>query len=46
MAENYASNYGGTKGKATIIPQGQTSSVYGNDPKVQAKVPGATPLKP
>ena len=46
MPDNYASNYTGSKGKATIIPQGQTASVYGNDPAVKMKVPASRPLKP
>ncbi len=33
------------KGKATIIPMGQTAGPYGNDPNVHKVVPDARPLK-
>lgn len=46
MADNYASNYSGSKGKAVIIPQGQTASAYGQDPAEKTVTPGAKPLKP
>lgn len=45
MTEEAASNYPtGKTGKAPIIPMGQTSGVYGNEPHIATRNRGATDL--